>query len=250
MLNRNRRLTARAVALVMTMVIAAMMLPISASASFKTESRNSVAVVGVYLDLDQGEFQLGWGTGFFVGKTNVNPQYLVTCYHVISPFIEYGSGERTSISTDDGQKLVGRAKIRVYYDSGDFVEGYYVDGDRIKDVALLKLDKPTGKRAPLPLCVPTDSMVGSKIYAIGYPGLAQNNDAAATSEWGESDATVTSGTISRIFTTQGTGVNLVQVDCVFRRGNSGGPMLNEDGAVIGINSWSRSDEFGIDEDIY
>ena len=213
------------------------MLPLPAEAAFKTEVRESVAVVHPCLEVDGGVAELGWGTGFFVGNSGENPKYIVTNYHVISEFIDYGSGELTTV-TVNGMSYTGRCKIRIYYDSKDYVEGYYVAGDSIKDVALLKLDNPTNKRKPLPICAPDDSMVGSTVYAVGYPGLSENIFAAATTSWGMSDATVTSGAISRFFTQQGTGQNNIQIDCIIRHGNSGGPLVNENGEVIGINTWA------------
>ena len=212
------------------------LLPLSASAAFKTEVRESVAVVHPCLEVDGGISELSWGTGFFVGEIGSNPQYLVTNYHVIQEFIEYGSGELTTVQIN-GKSYTGRCKIRIYYDSNDFAEGYFVGGDSIKDVALLKLDAPTAKRKPLPISVPDDSMVGGAVYAIGYPGLSENVFAAATTSWGISDATVTSGAISRFFTQQGTGQSNIQIDCVIRHGNSGGPLVNENGEAIGITTW-------------
>ena len=70
-------------------------------------------------------------------------------------------------------------------------------------------------------------MVGSTIYAVGYPGLAENVFADATTTWGPSDVSVTSGSISRLLTTSGTGQMRLQIDCVIRHGNSGGPLVNE-----------------------
>lgn len=216
-------------------------LKVPVSAAFDTESRESVVVVAVCLDMNVGTELLGWGTGFFVGVRGEDPGYLVTNYHVISDFIEYNAGDLINVTLPDGSVLSGRSKIRVYYDASDYEEAYLVDSDGQKDVAVLRLDKPTGKRKPLPLCSPDDSMVGSTIYAIGYPGLADNNVAGSTTSWGVSDCTVTTGSISRMFTTEGTGVRNIQIDCEIKHGNSGGPLINEYGAVLGINTWGVSD---------
>lgn len=221
-------------------------LAVPAMADFDTETRNSIAVVYTCLDMDSGDYGFGWGTGFFVGKTGEAPQYLVTNWHVIEDFLDYGAGDLVDVDID-GKMMTGRSKIRVYYDSGDFEEAYVVDYDEQKDVAVLRLAAPTNKRSPMKLTSPDDSMVGSQIFAVGYPDLAENIFAGATTSWGESDASVTSGTISRIFTTEGTGQVNIQIDCVIRHGNSGGPVVNGNGAALGIATWGVSDE---DEDVY
>lgn len=216
-------------------------IPLTASADFDPETRNSVVVVETCLELDAGTVSFGWGTGFFVGEDGQDPTYLITNHHVIEPFLESGEGELVQAETTEGV-LTGRSKIRVFYDSDDFEEAYPVAYDEIKDLAVLKLGAATSKRTPLPLCSPTDNMVGSTIYAVGYPGLAENIFADATTTWGPSDVSVTSGSISRLLTTSGTGQMRLQIDCVIRHGNSGGPLVNENGQVLGIAVSSVSDE--------
>lgn len=230
----------RIVSLALT-VILLLAVPLTASADFDPETRNSVVVVETCLELDAGTVSFGWGTGFFVGEDGQDPMYLITNHHVIEPFLESGEGELVQAETTEGV-LTGRSKIRVYYDSDDYEEAYPVAYDEIKDLAVLKLGAATSKRTPLPLCSPTDDMVGSTVYAVGYPGLAENIFADATSTWGPSDVSVTSGSISRLLTTSGTGQMRLQIDCVIRHGNSGGPLVNEDGQVLGIAVSSVSDE--------
>ena len=230
----------RIVSLALT-VILLLVVPLTASADFDPETRNSVVVVETCLELDAGTVSFGWGTGFFVGEEGQDPMYLITNHHVIEPFLESGEGELVQAETTEGV-LTGRSKIRVFYDSDDFEEAYPVAYDEIKDLAVLKLGAATSKRTPLPLCSPTDNMVGSTIYAVGYPGLAENVFADATTTWGPSDVSVTSGSISRLLTTSGTGQMRLQIDCVIRHGNSGGPLVNEDGQVLGIAVSSVSDE--------
>lgn len=209
-------------------------LSVTASAAVSADTRNSVVVISTCMDTQYGEFSFGTGTGFFI-----NDQYLVTNHHVIDTFEEYGSGELVSVTVND-LPTQGRAKIRVYYDDNDFEEAYIVGNNAIKDIAILKLDKPTTKRTPLTLKVPTEDMVGSAVYVIGFPGLADNLHADSTQSWGVNDSTVTSGTISRLLTTSGTGQQNVQIDCDIRHGNSGGPVVDESGAAIGVATWSVS----------
>lgn len=206
-----------------------------------TYVREGTVMVSTWLDTDGGDVELGWGTGFFVGTPGENPSYLLTNCHVIQPFIDYGSGELFTM--DDGS-ITGRAKIRVFFESDDFEEAYLVDSDSIKDVALLRLDNATSKRHPLSLKVPTNDMSGSSATAVGYPGLAENIFANSTSSFGLNDASVTPGAISRVFTTAGTGVQSLQITCDIYPGNSGGPLVDDDGNVLGINTYLVSGEDG------
>ena len=224
-------------------IVLIMGIPMTASAAFNTETRESVAVVYTCLDMDGGEYGFSWGTGFFIGKQGEDPKYLITNYHVISDFESYGAGEVIDVDIN-GSTMRGRSKVRVYYDSKDYEEAYVVDFNESKDIALLKLSGTTDKRKPVVLCSPDDSMVGTDVYAVGYPSLSENVFAGSTTHWGLSDASVTKGIFSRIFTTQGTGRVNIQVDCDIKHGNSGGPLVNDEGMVIGINTWGVSNEGG------
>ena len=135
-----------------------------------------------------------------------------------------------------------RVVIRCYFGPDDFAEAYLDDfGDSSRDMALLHLDKPTDKRVPAKVTIPSEDMVGHNVTAIGYPGVSDRYDPVSKSS--ENDSTVTKGTISRLITEQGTGVRKIQHDASINPGNSGGPLfLDETGAVIGLNTWSQPGE--------
>lgn len=219
------------------------------SAGFDPSVRNSVVVVETCAEVNGQIINFGWGSGFFVGELNKDPMYIVTNYHVIEDFIESGSGELIT-GEYDGVAISGRSMIRIYYSSSDYEEAYPVTYDKTKDVAILKISSPTNKRQAIALESPTDNMVGSPIYAVGFPSLAENIFTNPTDSWGSSDVSVTSGSISRMITSSGTGNNLIQMDCVIRHGNSGGPVVNEGGNAIGIAVLFVSDELSSDENVY
>lgn len=235
------------------------------------DARNSVVVVSPYLDMEGiGSWSVSHGTGFFVGETDENPTYLVTNYHVIETYIWMGAGagyenvnkminEAGADYKSDLQTLLRaalpyqywknpcRAKLRVFYDSDTYEEAFMVAYDALKDVAVLKLGNPTAERKALPLSKPDDALVGKNIYAIGFPGIADNFLTESTTSWGSADATVTGGTLSRIYTESGTGRKTMQIDCNIKAGNSGGPLVNEEGAVVGVNTFTIS---GYGEELY
>lgn len=220
-------------------------IPAQAS-GFKAEVKDSVAVVATLRsNIENGTIVMeGWGTCFFVGNPEDGAEYLITNHHVIESFLEYGKGEYVEAMVN-GEYAVLKYIVRVYYDSKNYDEAYVIDYNASKDIALLKLASPTQERKAIPICSPTEDMVGSTVYCVGYPGLSENLYIDAVSSWGKSDMSVTTGTISRFVTTSGTGVRRIQTDAVIQRGNSGGPMVNGNGSVIGINTAYVGNEYEI-----
>lgn len=193
-----------------------------ALAAFDSKTLDSVVPVVTVIRYDGADYYPGWGSAFFVGKTGEDPQYLVTNHHVIETFLEFGGGAA-------GNRLL------VTYGGSDQEEVYVVACDEEKDLAVLRLGAPTGKRKPLRLKLPDTGMVGSDVYAVGYPG-APDEVINSVTVFGRDDATVTSGSISRLVTESGTGRRLVQMDATVHSGNSGGPLVNGKGSVLGVNT--------------
>lgn len=202
-----------------------------------TEAKNGVAVVCEYVALDGEEAALAYGSGFFIGTPGENPQYLVTNHHVIEHYLYFGAGQSATYTDDYGISYALKSYIRVYYDSSDYDEAYVVAFDEVADIAVLRLASPTDKRRALRLCPPDGDMVGAMVYAIGYPGISDNDIVDSTSVWSLDDVTLTSGIISRLTTTSGTGVRSIQIDVAINHGNSGGPLVNGKGDVLGVNTW-------------
>ncbi|MEO6049937.1 MAG: trypsin-like peptidase domain-containing protein, partial [Pyrinomonadaceae bacterium] len=138
------------------------------------------------------------GSGFIVEKSG----YIVTNAHVIE----------------------GAARITVKLDSGEEFIAKIVGTDDQTDLAILKIDAP--RDLPFVKFGDSDkSEVGDWVLAIGSPfGLAK---------------TVTAGIISQKQreTPYATAFQkFIQTDAAINRGNSGGPLVNLDGDVIGVNS--------------
>ena len=204
------------------LLAAAMVTP--ALAAFDPGALDCVVSLQVHYTDDEGAW-IGLGTGFFIGEDGKAPQYLVTNHHVIEGFLINGGG------------YAATGQIMVVYESNDQEEAYVVDYDETMDLAVLRLGSPTNQRKPLKLMRPTSSMVGSTVYAVGYPAIADRIvDIPSVTMYGRDDATVTTGSISRLRTDSGTGLRRIQTDANIHGGNSGGPLINDRGCVVGVNS--------------
>ncbi|XP_034408560.1 serine protease HTRA1A-like isoform X2 [Cyclopterus lumpus] len=137
------------------------------------------------------------------------------------------------IVAEDGQivtnahVVANKHRVKVELKSGGTYDAKIKDVDEKSDIALIKIDAPT-KLPVLLLGQSSDLRPGEFVVAIGSPFSLQN--------------TVTTGIVS---TTQRGGKELglpnsdmeyIQTDAIINYGNSGGPLLNLDGEVIGINT--------------
>ncbi len=237
----SKRLRIPAIITVLCIIMSLFAVPAGAEADIST-TRHSVVCLEIGVENDAGDwFGLSSGSGFFVGDPKKNPEYLITNHHVIQQYIDGGKGERVPIAVDDNGNvtqprdgIMGRMRIKVFFDSTTFIQASLVDSDNVKDVAILRLDEPTSLRAAIPLESPDDSIAGKSVYAVGYPDIAQNAFYNPTSALGERDATITKGAVSRLTNVRGSGVKVVQTDTNIAAGNSGGPLINDNGDVVGV----------------
>ncbi len=141
------------------------------------------------------------GSGFVIDKTG----HIVTNYHVVE----------------------GAQDIRVGFSGQEPVPATLIGTDPSTDLAVLKVDLPARALMPLPLGDSDGVTVGDSVVAIGNPfGL---------------DRTITAGIVSAVQRgiTAPNGFRIdhvIQTDAAINRGNSGGPLLNARGEVIGVNA--------------
>lgn len=231
----------RFIAVLLSLTLLAAICPGALAANDYAAARNGVAVVAMVAEIDDQMVIYSYGSGFFVDSDDDEVEYLITNYHVVSDHLDYGAGEEYSLEDDDGTPFTFRSHLMVFFDDSEYTDAKVVDSDSVSDVALVKLSKPTDKREPLSLCLPTEDMLGQSAYAIGFPDAAES--VGTSSQWGVNDATITTGSISRLVKQTGTLTSYVQTDAVISPGNSGGPLVNADGAVMGVNVMGVTTEY-------
>ena len=147
------------------------------------------------------ETQEALGSGFVIDKAG----HIVTNYHVVR----------------------GAQRVQVSFSNNERLAAQVVGRDPATDVAVLQVKAQSRALTPLDLGNSDAVRVGDSVVAIGNP-------------LGE-DRSITSGIVSalqrRIFAPNGAPIdNVIQTDAALNHGNSGGPLLNTRGRVIGVNS--------------
>jgi S1-C subfamily serine protease len=113
--------------------------------------------------------------------------------------------------------------------------------ERGTDLALLQIDR---KNLPAIRLADSDTArVGDSIWAVGYPAVASSSDDVIggwLSRDSDLEATVSPGNVTAIKRNIAN-VPVLQSNVAIYRGNSGGPVVNRDGDVIGISTWGHTD---------
>ena len=181
------------------------------SAIYQRESPGVVTITSTGLDNPNGSGQneSGVGSGFVISGNGE----IATNAHVVT------SGEGASIHKAQ--------QVYVRFKDNNQVSAEIVGFDPFSDVALLKVDPAGLTLRPLPLGSARDVIVGAPVAAIGSPfGKDESLSVGVVSALDRSIDSLTG------FATTGA----IQTDAAINHGNSGGPLLDARGRVLGINA--------------
>ena len=144
----------------------------------------------------------GFGTGTLVGKDH---KYILTAAHVVSD----------------------ATKIKVEFLDGTLVDAFNRRVDKIADVAIIELAEPVNNMPVAPVGNSDEARVGDDIFIIGNPlGLSHSVSKGIISSKHTEKSKLNDKRIMEFF----------QTDAAINKGNSGGPMFNMKGEVIGVVS--------------
>jgi 2-alkenal reductase len=180
---------------------------------YAARSRGVVTVFAQYSDGDSREAQ---GSGFVVTKSG----YILTSAHVVTDVAEPGKATEAN-------------NVYIAFRDGDRIEAEIVGWDGYDDVALLRVDPKAHALEPVPLGDSSRVRAGDPVAAMGSP-------------FGNEDS-ITVGVVSAIRRSIDSLVSIyrvvdaIQIDAPITHGNSGGPLFDARGRVIGINAQIRSD---------
>jgi S1-C subfamily serine protease len=158
------------------------------------------------------------GSGFVVSRDGI----ILTDAHVITT-----AGEGTP-----GQPVRPAGDVYVEFSDHDRVHARIVGWDVFDDVGVLKVDPRAHHLTVVPLGTSSSVVVGEPVAAIGSP--LGNENSLAVGVVSATDRSIAS------LTSRYQLVDAIQTDAAITHGNSGGPLLDARGRVIGINAQIRS----------
>jgi S1-C subfamily serine protease len=154
------------------------------------------------------------------------------CVKVRPAFVFIAGGSGVVIRPDglmltNDHVIENRRRFDVRLGDGRSFKAKVVGRDAVGDLAALQLDLPAGETVPhLPLGDSEALRVGDEAVAVGNPFALGVLDQAPT---------FTVGIISAVHHTQGSYTECIVTDAELNPGNSGGPLINMAGEVVGIN---------------
>jgi S1-C subfamily serine protease len=162
-----------------------------------------------------------------------------------SGFVTSGGGEIVTnahvVTTATGGVLRRANSVYVQFDDGNEVPARIVGADPNSDVALLKINPSGLALRPLSLGSSGSLAVGAPVAALGSPfGQAGSMSVGVISATNRSIQSLNGTDAQNSFSIPGA----VQTDAAINHGNSGGPLVDASGAVIGINSQIASSTGG------
>jgi S1-C subfamily serine protease len=151
--------------------------------------------------LPQPEQQSGLGSGFVIDKSG----HIVTNFHVVE----------------------GADEVEVSFSNGEEMDAAVIGNDPSTDIAVLKVEADSRALTPLRLGDSDALRVGDEVVAIGNPlGFERTMTAGIVSALGRVIEA------PNLFAIEG----VIQTDAPINSGNSGGPLLNAAGRVVGVNT--------------
>ncbi|CAN5242988.1 hypothetical protein BH18ACT12_BH18ACT12_12400 [soil metagenome] len=187
---------------------------------FAQRSPGVVTIFAYFGDPAYVDTEISQGSGFVTSVKG----YVLTNSHVIT-----NAGESQNVS----QNVRAAEHVFVEFSDGDRVEAKVIGWDLYDDVGLLRVDPRSHKLSPVPLGESAAVVVGEPVAAIGSPLGNENSLAVGV-------VSAIHRSIDALTVQTYRVVDAIQTDAAITHGNSGGPLFDARGRVVGINAQIRS----------
>jgi 2-alkenal reductase len=184
---------------------------------FSERSPGVVTIFAYFGDPTSETTTVSQGSGFVISPKG----YVLTNSHVIT-----NAGEGAA-------RVEAAETLYVEYADGDREEATIVGWDLYDDVGLIKIKNPVHKLTPVPLGSSRSVIVGQPVAAIGSPLGNENSLSVGVVSAVHRSIDAITVDLYRV-------IDAIQTDAPITHGNSGGPLFDARGRVIGINAQIRS----------
>jgi 2-alkenal reductase len=183
---------------------------------FRERAPGVVTVFAFFGDPNSQSTEISQGSGFVISPKG----YVLTNSHVVT-------------NAGEGSTVHAAEHLYVEFSDGDRAEARIVGWDLYDDVGLIRLTSTQHKLTPVPLGESAAVQVGQPVAAIGSP--LGNENSLSVGVVSAIHRSIAALTVARYRV-----IDAIQTDAPITHGNSGGPMFDARGRVIGINAQIRS----------
>ena len=194
----------------------------------------------------------GTGTAFGVGKSGKDTDTFVTNWHVVT---NKGEGADEVFLLLDSNAFIETANGYVLGDSAIPCE-ILMMADKYPDVAIIRAKQPVSGLKALPLQKSEEAKVAQTVHALGFPGAVDTDaidfeNMEVVYRANVEDVVVTDGQVSRFSTLKLSGnTDSIMHSAHINQGNSGGPLITDNGTVVGINTYGNPEDSNYSYSIY
>lgn len=193
------------------------------------EVSNSIFLVRAWYKDGNYKAFIGGGSSFLINESTI-----LTCAHVVKP----SSDDIATIKSKNGSYNESNIRYEVVVKGQITIEATLKKADTKDDYAILTLNEAVSTKAAVKLGNSSSVLKTQTVYALGFPGVIQASQDKST--YTKDDVTITSGSVGKL--NQIGNVDLILHTSVTSPGSSGGPLVDENGVVIGLNGYRHAYE--------
>ena len=235
-INRTSKLISAilAMAMVVCLMLSAVM-PIAAETNSVAieDAKNGILQIRMMYKHDNEEVPIKWGTCFVINETTI-----LTAAHVVA--VDDATEELLN-AVEGGKYKPTSVLYQIVVRRGSYSYATAKKINTADDFAILTLNESINRTA-LPLGDSDTVETTTPVFGLGFPDAVASTQARNT--YTKEDVTLTDGLVQK--TAEIGGTPFIQHGATVTEGNSGGPLLDENGAVIGINTLRSAEK----EDYY
>lgn len=213
------------------------------------EAKNGIVQVNyVYVDDNEKSHIAQGATGILIGNKD-KTEYVLTCAHILSmdEKVKEAAYKYFGIKKDEnGEYEKAKFEVQVVVENDIYIDAEVLKTSDDLDMAILKLSQPIHTRTPLAIYTSEDGSVANlpykeadKVYSLGFPDaiLFNYNEKLYSND----RVVMSTGEIGNLASVND--VQYIEHNIGIELNNCGGPLVDSDGHVIGMNTLFRDGNY-------